>query len=894
MVIKSKSNINILLCSVLIILLSLYLSFNKKIITSVVYDFYSSLMASDPGFSSIRNLSDTGGNDTYQSMKEKLTIMIGSSYKVLMHKFLNNQSNDLKNIDITIQFKNYKKIKNDRSDALIKGYLSEPSIVNASLEFNNKTYKAKVRLKGDLQDHWTSLKRMSLRVYLKDDETILGFNKFSIQKPRSRQYPYENAFQESLRETGNITSMFKFATITVNGEDWGIMAIEENISKEFLERQKRKDSPVFRFSDDKNWLKFDKFASRKYPNYRYSDSKLITTISKQSKSLKNDLNRKIYTYILEERLKDNNIKIYSESSYLKAFFISLFWNTQHTLSDSNTRHYFNPYTLKLELITMDQEAFSLATEELENILDTMLRPVDINGVAEPRMRLTETYNQILSNAALNLRIDKYFSDALNVLSDIEIKLNKYSKYFPLDAYKSDNILLHNIDLIKNDRAVLDKWLKKYEANSTTIKNEREKIFEMPNKLDAIEFLDQLHVRHYDDGRLLIFNLLPDDVLLKRIIVNKKEAQYKDLVIPGFIQGNYVPYKLPTNYEGILDDQIVIESSYKDIKSSVIAYPTMLSKEIINPLIISSEPKTPFLIKKDINSWEIIQGDWVIRDPLVINGSLTINDSTNLKFSKDSYLIVKGEIKFIGSKTKPIILDSLNSGWKGFYVLSADNDKSILENVVVKNTLGVTHDLLSLTGGINIYGGSVDIKNLDIQGSNAEDALNIVKSLVNIDGLKVKNTISDAFDCDYCMGKIANSSFNDINGDAIDISGSELEIYNIKANNIKDKGLSIGEASIANIWDGSLSNIGVGVAVKDGSKANIEDMNVINYDLYAAMTYSKKKHFDAFSVLNLINISVDGDQPYLRQVNTMLKVDGVEVSEREVNVEKLYSFGVMKK
>ena len=347
-------------------------------------------------------------------------------------------------------------------------------------------------------------------------------------------------------------------------------------------------------------------------------------------------------------------------------------------------------------------------------------------------------------------------------------------------------------------------------------------------------------------------------------------------------------------KGIQDNNIVVESLYKNNKRSISAYPTLVSEGIINPLSKNSTPNTSFLIRNGERSWEIIPGDWDVKSPIIINGNLRINEATHLNFSKDSYLIVKGGIEFIGSKSHPIIFGSLGLGWKGIYVLSDKRNKSILQNVIFKDTNGLSDDLLSLTGGVNIYGGSVNIKEVNIEGTTAEDALNIVNSSIDINGLKIKNTVSDAFDCDYCIGNITNSKFNYINGDGIDLSGSEVKIKNVDASNVKDKGISIGEASIVDIKDGVFLNVGVWLAAKDGSKASAVNLIIKKYDLYAAMTYSKKKHYDAFSSLKLKKCLIEGENPYLRQTNTLLAVDGVEVNEREVDVKNLYSSGVMKK
>ena len=83
---------------------------------------------------------------------------------------------------------------------------------------------------------------------------------------------YEQAFQEALRDGGNLAAKYKFANISINGKKWGVMTLEEEVSKEFLEKQRAKDSIVFRFSDDKKRLKH---YSDYHSDYRISDEKLF-------------------------------------------------------------------------------------------------------------------------------------------------------------------------------------------------------------------------------------------------------------------------------------------------------------------------------------------------------------------------------------------------------------------------------------------------------------------------------------------------------------------------------------------------------------------------------------------------------------------------------------------
>ena len=88
-------------------------------------------------------------------------------------------------------------------------------------------------------DHWGGIYRMSFRVKLEDDKTIFGFKRFSIHKPRARQHPYDQFLEHLYKKWRSFTSQ-TYARIIVNGAKWGVMNIEEHMSKEFLEKQKKR------------------------------------------------------------------------------------------------------------------------------------------------------------------------------------------------------------------------------------------------------------------------------------------------------------------------------------------------------------------------------------------------------------------------------------------------------------------------------------------------------------------------------------------------------------------------------------------------------------------------------------------------------------------------------
>ena len=79
-----------------------------------------------------------------------------------------------------------------------------------------------------------------------------------------------------------------------------------------------------------------------------------------------------------------------------------------------------------------------------------------------------------------------------------------------------------VDYIKENQHQLIDWLAKKD-----FKVQRD-IPKNPDVHQASSFIDQAHVRHYDDGRLLIFNLLPDEIRALELFENKIRDSFLEL------------------------------------------------------------------------------------------------------------------------------------------------------------------------------------------------------------------------------------------------------------------------------------------------------------------------------------------------------------------------------
>ena len=330
---------------------------------------------------------------------------------------------------------------------------------------------------------------------------------------------------------------------------------------------------------------------------------------------------------------------------------------------------------------------------------------------------------------------------------------------------------------------------------------------------------------------------------------------------------------------------VVSSEYQGFDSNIMNGITLVSDGIKNPLLLNTAHNFDFINKLDSKTFEIEQGSWTVNKPIIVDGDLHISPATNLRFAKNAYMIIKGSLTAIGGEANPITLKAISDSWKGIYILNADK-KSLLKNVNISNLSALEDELLKLTGGITFYKSDVDIENVRISNVKAEDAINIIESSFSLNSVFIDNTVSDGFDSDFSKGTVLHSQLTNIGGDALDFSGGNASIINTKASNVKDKAVSAGEKSILNIENSQFRNIGIGIASKDGSAVNVSNTSIFDYGLYAAMSYVKKDFYGSPKI-TVNNCSVSNDNAYLRQKGTTMIVDNIEISESEINVEKLY-------
>ena len=341
----------------------------KKIINSEVEGFQAKFTS----FSSALQLFDSGDlSSGAGDIKLKDILPASKQFSlVLLDGLFKNKKDALPEIKLFIKFKHLAKIYDDRNRAITQGIRYKSQYVPCKISNGEKTFKCKVKLKGDLKDHWSEKIRFSLRVKIKDGY-IYGLQDFDIQKPKNRQFPYDQTFAKIHYDIGGLSSNKQnFFNIKVNNDSWGVMNIEPRINDKFVELNEKKRLGIFRISNQNHWIYSD-WTNNPHKilkeNHFISDPTIFfSQIGKESKILGSLVSREIYSNLFHS-LSSKNFLIFDRKKMIDAFIHTLTWGNQHSLYNSNSYYVWNAYTQKLEPILTDQSNWDNIQDFLRNTI----------------------------------------------------------------------------------------------------------------------------------------------------------------------------------------------------------------------------------------------------------------------------------------------------------------------------------------------------------------------------------------------------------------------------------------------------------------------------------------------------------------------------------------------
>ncbi len=827
----------------------------------------------------------------------------------------------------------------------------------AKLDYRGQKLSAKIRLKGKLKDHWIDSKKWSLRVTVKDGN-LDGLTRFSIQHPKTRNYHYKELIQHISEVMGVMHPKTFFAKVLINGDSIGIMEIEEHFDSQtpaihqrpsgFLFKQEGEDAGGYSHSSPEGTF----FNNTLF--YQLNDVDRVNT--QLYKKQKDDywLALGLFKEFTIGNMPASDV--FDIENIAKSLAVISFFNAPHALVPGNLYFYFNPVTKKFEIIPNEYEAATTMYEfmRIANLgyYDYVVwLDVFEKIVTDPLFHVAfKTHSQKLTDYVNNN------SKALNDSSEESLKVLRKEFHFlpriPIEALIKDQN--KKMELIKAGAFFNHSKTPVYIADRI---KELEKInFNKPtplNKKIAL-YLE----RTGSGVKIEIFNRLPQDTILGTFYTgvncirgsdtHKPEAPSRDscevvrahgitlppgaeikntanifhlvqplksasrtVVIPDVNEGDTFHLFLPhpsdetTFVEGVIlvsDDHILQMTPafpYKNFPNppSIDAHP--LKADSLDALLTTY----PFLTYDEVAKIvHVAAGEWAL-DAFVIlpvGVGLHVSEGTHITFAKEAGILLKGRLEINGSADKIVVLKAANpeEGWRGVTVLQANNaedaEPSLVQHTIFENTKYAQHKAWITTGGVTFYESDVNLTHTVFEGSQAEDALNIVRSHFSLEHLDFRNVRSDAFDADFTKGSITQSSFDNIGGDGIDFSGSDITADHLKFSNVHDKAISVGEASQFKGNHMYVTNSGTGVASKDGSQSIIENATFDNIAQAAMMAYIKKSEYGGGKIFAQ-NIKFEShENAIVAQKKSFISIDGIEIKTRKINIDKLYKSGYMKK
>ncbi|MFH1768713.1 MAG: right-handed parallel beta-helix repeat-containing protein [Candidatus Omnitrophota bacterium] len=285
--------------------------------------------------------------------------------------------------------------------------------------------------------------------------------------------------------------------------------------------------------------------------------------------------------------------------------------------------------------------------------------------------------------------------------------------------------------------------------------------------------------------------------------------------------------------------------------------------------MDNAPLLPSVFKKTQYGYHLFDGsDLKINADLVIpaGSALFIHKGSTLSMSSGSTITVKGSLYILGSQQEPVKFISQNGQpWGGLLVQGGDRRRC---KVVIKNAqfdnfgtwpktkIGGNY----LNGGLTFYRAEAELENVKVSDAKGEDGLNFISSNVRIDGLEISNAYSDGVDLDFSDMLINRFRAENIGGDALDLSSSVVRCSNSLFENVKDKGVSVGEMSNVLVIASRFVNNSMGIANKDQSFLKVNNCSFENNQV-AIAEFVKKPYFGKPQLLAVENTYKENKKEY---------------------------------
>jgi hypothetical protein len=768
----------------------------------------------------------------------------------------------------------FEKLYRIRRRAFEKGVLqsSDDDWAKGMVFWQNSVKRIKLRLKGDWLDHLEGFK-WSFRIKVRKDKTWNRLKTFSVQSPLSRFGAAEWFVHQIYNSEGVLSTRYGFVPFSLNFKNLGLYAWEEHFEKQLIEFHRYREGPVIRFFEDANWdaNRYTLKHPEKSVTTPFFDAAVIkpfgmSRILREPVLYREFLIGQNLLYQYKYRLKPAS-EIFNVEAMAKFYALSDVLMTRHGTIWHNMRFYYNPVLCKLEPI-----AFDCYTET--GFFDWVARPIygfiknDAGGSHQDQYLMSrELFNDddFLKSYTKYLKI--YASDDFlkgmtrrfgkqALLYDSLIRMEypemKFDTAYLFSNAKTIRQLLPSFEKFVNNRlAKGEKWQNK--TNTVNYDTVLEPWF---LKNLAFAYVQQ---KTADSVKLRLVNLFPETLIFLGT-GNKPgritESVSGDIKIKGFRsnRNNHIDITV-TN----LPQYCFVSIADSETVYRLPVYPWPQPNGKTSPL----QELTAKSVFPDTSVVASISGDTVYfkQQHLTLDHKIIIPKGyhvvipagTQIDMIRKAAIICYSQMSVEGTETNPVIIKSSDRTANGFALLQAPG-RTKMNHVEFHNLNTLSYKGWNLTGAVTFYESDADLNHITITHNSCEDALNIVRSDFVLSNSRFDKTASDAFDSDFSTGLVDRVTFTRIGNDAIDFSGSRIDIRNCVINQAGDKGISAGEDSHLTAENITITEANIGLASKDLSELTVNGGD-INHCTYGTVLLQKKPEYGPASMtLNSVRFS----------------------------------------
>lgn len=332
---------------------------------------------------------------------------------------------------------------------------NEQGIISADLKnyvpchiiIQQDTVAGEIRLKGDWTDHVSS-EKVSYRIKLNEGE-YKGMDKFSIQKPQTRNDVHELFMHKLFQRENLLTTHYEIIRVQINDEAPLTYALEEHFDDKLIEHSGRPEGPILKIDESGLWA--HRLAGEEELRLPIFDAAVIMTFGdpeKRSDEMKYSRQQRGIELVNKYKYSSPDITNYFDLDKMACYYALMDLGAiDHSQIWHNQRFYYNYQKDQLELIGFDMHP--AADERLPMAFEIFKRGPKSRGYfLEYRFFVNDDFREKYIDY-LKKFSERSFIDQL--MTEFETELNKAESYIQLDS--SDYIFerdfyYRNADTIK--------------------------------------------------------------------------------------------------------------------------------------------------------------------------------------------------------------------------------------------------------------------------------------------------------------------------------------------------------------------------------------------------------------------------------------------------------------